>query len=512
MADPITPRAQARYAELSPIRNTALTRARDNSSLTIPGLVPEDGQDQNASFSQPYQSVGARGVNNLAAWLLVTQLPPDNPFFRLTVHQDTAQELGSGLAKVQEGLARISTKAQLLVESSAARPIIMEVFRHLIVAGNALLHIPLEGTTPRMFRLDQFVVVRDEKGNMIEAVVKEMVLPSTLPEATRTAVGIPYVAGEKEKAVELYTHIERVDDGKNLRTYQEIKGTIVPQSEGTQPYESRGWIALRWQAVPGSDYGRAMISEYYGDLLSLEELNKAMVEFAAVASRVLYIVDPNAMINIEDLASAETGDFVTGYRDRIGTLQLDKAQDFSIANTVAERIEARLSQAFMLRSGMTRDAERVTAEEIRAVAQELENALGGTYTVLSAELQLPYVRRLIYILQKKGEAPDLPESVAPVVTTGFAAMGRSHSVTKIKSFIGDLSAIFGPQVVSQRLNFEDVAMRLGESYGIEALQDIVRAAEEVEQENEAASANSAIAAAAPQIAKGAVDAINQEEQ
>src|SRR5688500_4497338 len=99
-----TPMAKARYTQLQSTRSTALNRARQNSSLTIPGLVPEDGQDANTAFQQPYQSLGARAVNNLAAWLLVTLFPPDQHFFRMSIHEDTAEELGSGLADAKTAL------------------------------------------------------------------------------------------------------------------------------------------------------------------------------------------------------------------------------------------------------------------------------------------------------------------------------------------------------------------------------------------------------------------------
>src|SRR3546814_4755557 len=79
-----------------------------------------------------------------------------------------------------------------------------------------------------------------------------------------------------------------------------------------------------------------------------------------------------------DVGSSDlTGDYVTGYVDKSKALQLDKTMDFSVASQVAERLELRLSHAFMLQSGTVRNAERVTAEEIRAMAQELENVLGG---------------------------------------------------------------------------------------------------------------------------------------
>lgn len=501
----LEPKAKARYQQLSGARQNALQRARKNSSLTIPGLVPEDGQDSNSTFSQPYQSLGARCVNNLAAWLLITLFPPDQPFSRMSIHEDTAAELGNKLSEVKAALSRISSKAHLMVETSASRPVFMEVLRHLITAGNALLHVPLDGKTPRMFRLDQYVCLRDERGGLLETVIHEKVYPSTLDEATLKACKVEVKPGEEnEKLVDLYTHVIR--DGDQMRHYQEINGVIVPQSEGGSPLESTGWLALRWQAIPGSDYGRAHVSEYVGDLMSLEDLSKAIIQFAAVASRIVFMVDPNAMIDVEELNEAETGDYVNGYVDKVQPLQLDKTMDFQVASTVAERLELRLSHAFMLQSGTVRDAERVTAEEIRAMAQELENVLGGVYTVLSAELQLPLIRRYIYILQREGEAPDLPESVTPTIVTGFEALGRNHAANKLRQWLGDLKDLFGPQAVEGFISADEVSRRLAENYGIEEIDTLIKSAEQMDADAKAGVANQAMIRAAPQLAQGVMNA------
>ncbi|EQB10415.1 portal protein [Novosphingobium lindaniclasticum] len=501
--------AKSRFTQLTSSRQSALERARSNSKLTIPGLVPDDGQDSNASFEQPYQSLGARCINNLAAWLLVTLFPPDQHFARLSVHEDTAAELGENLSTVKEALNRISSKAHLLIDTSMSRPIFMEVLRHLIVAGNALVYFALDGGAPRMFRLDQYVVLRDERGGMLEAVVFEKVYPSTLTEEVRAACKVVTEEGkENDKLVEVYTHIKRVGD--DIVHYQEINGIIVPGSEGKSPKDSSGWMALRWQAIPGSDYGRAHVSEYVGDLMSLEDLSKAIIQFAAVASRIIHIVDPNAMIDVEELAGAETGDFVTGYIDKVKALQLEKTQDFSVASAVAERLELRLSHAFMLQSGTVRQAERVTAEEIRAMAQELENVLGGVYTVLSAEFQLPLIRRILYILIRQGEAPELPKSVQPTIVTGFEALGRNHSANKLRMWMDDMVAIYGPQVIQSITDPTEVGRRFADSYGIEAVESLIKSAEAQQEEQQSAMANQAALAAAPQIAKGAADAMNME--
>lgn len=508
---PLTASARTRFNALSNARTTALDRARANSKLTIPGLVPEQGQNAGASFEQPYQSLGARAVNNLAAWLLVTLFPPDQHFFRLNIHEDTARELGSDVSEVEAALARISSKAQLLVETSASRPVFMEVMRHLVIAGNALLFFPADGAPPRMFRLDQYVVLRDERGRIIEAVIQEQVYPATLDPKVLAAAKVELKEGEGvSQTLDLFTHI-RVDGG-DIVHHQEINDIVLPGTEGKSPREKSGWMALRWQSVPGSDYGRAHVSEYIGDLLSLEDLNKAIIQFAAVAARIVYLVDPGAMVDVDDLAGAATGDFLTGYADKVQAIQLDKQADFTVASQVAERIELRLSHAFMLQSGTVRNAERVTAEEIRAMAEELENVLGGVYTVLSAEFQLPLVHRLLYILQRSREAPELPKSVLPMIVTGFEAMGRNHSANKLRAWMQDMSGIYGPEVVKQITDPSEVGRRFGVSYGIEDLGSLIKSPDVLQQEAQQEAMQQGVMAALPNAAKGAMDVARQQAE
>jgi hypothetical protein len=504
--------ASARYSMLQRERNTVLTQARAAADLTIPGLIPQQGASNPHDIAtQPYSSLGARGVNNVAAKLLLSLFPPERPFFRLDIDPETAAAMGTNLGPAQEALAGITFRAQTLIEGSGSRPLWMEVFRHLIVAGNVLVFHPDDGSVMRVWRLDQFVVRRDAQGKMLEVVIEEEVYPSELDQATLAAVQLAdkvnkdpdHAPDAVEEKVKLYTVVERVGD--KVIHYQEINDIEVPGSRGTAKADVAGWQALRWQAVPGSDYGRSMISEYAGDFLSMEDGWQAILKFAAVAARIISVVDPNAGVDIEELAAADSGDYITGFADKIQTLQLDKNQDFSTLWNVMQSIERRLSQAFLLTANTIRDAERVTAEEIRAVAQELEDSFGGTYTILSAEAQAPYARRILYILGKKGQAPKLPKTVVPQIVTGFSALGQTHEAAAIIEWLKELLDIFGPETVSAEVQFSEVALRTGTSQGITDVKGLLKSEEQKAQEQADAQNANIANGAIPQIAKGAMD-------
>jgi hypothetical protein len=85
--------AKERYNKLLTEREHYLDRAEECSELTIPSLIKPEGFTSSSDLYNPFQSVGARGVNNLASKLLLLLLPPNSPFFRLSITGDAKKEL-----------------------------------------------------------------------------------------------------------------------------------------------------------------------------------------------------------------------------------------------------------------------------------------------------------------------------------------------------------------------------------------------------------------------------------
>ena len=55
-----------RYQQLVTTRDPFLQRARDCAKVTIPSLVPDSHMGDHGRLKTPYQSIGARGLSNLA--------------------------------------------------------------------------------------------------------------------------------------------------------------------------------------------------------------------------------------------------------------------------------------------------------------------------------------------------------------------------------------------------------------------------------------------------------------
>lgn len=469
------------YENMAADRESFLTRARNCAELTIPTLMPPEGHTLSTQFTTPFQSVGARGVNNLASKLLMTLLPPNTPFFRLTIDDFDLTELGGDArGKAEEALARIERSATQEVESKAIRVPTFEALKQLITCGNVLLHMPPKSGM-KVFRLDRYVVQRDTMGNLIKIIVKESIAYDALPKDVLNALmeNPEYQVDTNKKECDIYTCVKRV--GKKFEVHQEVHNIMIPSTRGSYTEDKLPWMALRFIAVDGNDYGRSFVEEIVGDLKSLEALTGAIVEGSAASAKLLFMVRPNGTTKARSIADAPNGAIISGAAEDVTTLQAQKFNDFRVAQETMNTITERLSYSFLLNSSVQRNAERVTAEEVRFMAQELETALGGIYSVLSQEFQVPLVNLLLAKMQKEGKMPKFPrDTLKPQIVTGLEALGRGQDLNKLQQFLSMLQPL-GADVISSELNIGDYLDRLGASLGIDT-QGLVKSDEQKQQE------------------------------
>ena len=472
------------YENMAADRDAFLTRARSCAELTIPTLVPPEGHTGSTQYDTPYQSVGARGVNNLASKLLMTLLPPNQAFFRLTIDDYDLVELGGDArGKAEEALARIERSATQVIESKAIRVPTFEALKQLIVSGNALVHMPPKGGM-KVFRLDRYVVQRDTMGNVLKIITKETVAYDALPKDVLQALteNPDYELDTSKKECDIFTCVKRV--GKKFEVHQEVHDIVIESTKGSYPEDKLPWMALRFIAVDGNHYGRSFCEEIVGDLKSLEALTKAIVEGSAASSKLLFLVRPNGTTKMRSIADAPNGGIISGDANDVTTLQANKFNDFRVAQETMQKITERLSFAFLLNSSVQRQAERVTAEEVRYMAQELETALGGIYSVLSQEFQVPLVNLLLAKMLKEGKMPKFPkDTLKPQIVTGLEALGRGQDLNKLSQFLQMLQPL-GQQVIASELNIGDYLDRLGASLGIDT-QGLVKSDEQKMQEQQA---------------------------
>src|SRR6056300_1768690 len=284
--------------------------------------------------------------------------------------------------------------------------------------------------------------------------------------------------------IDLYTKVCLIGKDKYY-VCQEANEYKLPESEGYYNKDNMPWQVLRMVRQDNEDYGRGYVEEYLGDLKSLEGLSQALVESAAASSKVVFMVRPNSITRKKDLAQTRNGDIITGSSDDVAVLQAQKQYDLQVVERSIAKLEERMSYAFLLNTAIQRDAERVTAQEIRYMAQQLETAMGGIYSLLSQEFQLPLVTILMKRMSQANEIPSLPKnSVKPTIITGVEALGRGNDLQKLREFVAEVAnlAQVNPQIV-QTLNTQDLIKRIATGLGIDT-EGLIKSEEELMAEQE----------------------------
>ena len=475
----------ALYASLEPDRQPYLEVAYRSAVLTIPSLLPREGTLR-SNLPQNYQSIGARGVNNLTSKLRLTLFPVDLPFFRLSIDPFAERALVSELGEEEAAQARAEiTKSLSLIEETARvtfqtegwGPATSELLRHLVVTGNGLImEDPDRG--PQFVDMRRFVTERDPEGNLLSVVVRQEVADTVAYEIT----GIPPLSAEDlakgyVRRNYLYTGATRLPSGR-FAFHQQVNGTVVPGSEREYSPETLPILPFRFAPIYGENYGLGYVGEYDGDLLSLESLSRALVEAALAAAKLLFLVRPGSSTRPNTIATAPNGAIRTGSAEDVTVLNVQKQADLATAERRAAVIEQRLSYAFLLFSSVQRQAERVTAEEVRMAAQELEDALGGVYTSLADNLQRPIVNYLMAKMSRRNDMPRLPKSVKPMVATGLEAISRGHKAMRLLQFVQAMQTIVGPEETASALRPEVVARELAVAFQLDP-DSIIRSPEEV---------------------------------
>ena len=388
------------------------------------------------------------------------------------------EEIASIHSEMELALNKLELSILRSIETSNDRVMVHEALMHLIVGGNCLMHIADDGLL--VYPMNRYVLLRDPIGEPLCAVVKETVALDQLPAGVRDQLATdddeykdllnnsdPMPVGQLEKTVDVFTLIKW--EAESVKWHQEINKKEIDGTRGSSPKSTSPWLPLRMSSYQASSYGPGYVeSACIADLQTAEALSQAVSECALVSAQVKHLVKPSGVTNAKGLADAPNGAYVPGNPDDVFTVRTDKGSDINVAFTALQRIEQRLAASFMLAE--MRDAERVTAEEVRIQTLQTENALGNVYAILTSEFQAPYIRRRLALYMKKGGMQKLPEGlVQPMVSVGLAGVGRGNDLEKTARFINILQQSIGPEGMAKYINNTELIKRLSSSMGISPL-------------------------------------------
>lgn len=462
----------SRWNTLASKKTTILKHCEQYAAWTLPYVFPPENTTKDEELPVEVDSIGSQGVNHLANKIVSTLYPAKQLFFRLAIDQkirDTI-EAGLALASAQAGQQNDpqTIKSQLETQIQAAeelllkaekraeehldmvkyRPQAINAVKLLIITGNAMVFHPEDGGSVQVYNLRNFHVCRDCNNEMVEFMTREKKAFETFSKAVQDQLtadatfkamhktGGSSVKGyNDETEVTIYTQGRLHDDGKwHIVQYAD---EIRLDTARTYTTKELRWIPLTWNLIQGEDYGRGLVADFAGAFHSLMILNNSLLNIAAIAGDIKIYVKPNSLIDVVQVQNSPPGSYHSGNPEDVGTGQFQHMQQVQFLQDMIARYEKQIAQAFMLTQQLRRDAERVTAEEIRQDVDELETSNSGVYSRLAADWQT----QTAFIALEDTDFDGIGNGVEPRVITGMDSLSRSGEAYNMRLFLADVGLL-----------------------------------------------------------------------
>lgn len=447
-----------RFQQLDGQRRGFLGRCEVYAGYTLPKIcLPDEFHQNNQQMSHDFQAVGAQAVNHLSNKMMLALFAPSRPFFRLDANEATKAEMDALEVPPQEVtdiLAQAEKAAVTELDRRALRPKLYEALKHLIITGNVLMC--LEPDTIRVIGLKRYVVRRSLSGKVAELVIVDKVLFDELEPDVQAEINAKFGGYTEDRKVHYYRWIKLNDDGDYTMTQWVDSFKLSEDFDGKWPEKDMPYRVMTWDLADGQDYGTGLVEDYSNDFSGLSALSKSQIQGAILASEFRWLVNPAGFTRVEDFAETPNGGAMPGLKDDVTIVESGKSRDLQITNAMASEYINRIGRGFLLGSVLVRDAERVTAEEIRMTATELETGLGGGYSRIAVDFQGPLARWLLFSIRI-----PLDERFEITVVTGLDALSRSGDLDDLKLWLNDMALLNSlPEGLQAQLQMDQIAIAL----------------------------------------------------
>jgi hypothetical protein len=439
------------------------TRNEKYAKWTLPYIYPREEQKTD-ELDTDLDSVGARAVNHLSNKLVETLFPTFRSFLKLEVSHLALQELKEAevpLDVLDKALVQGEKNALRALDRMGHRTAATLGAKHLIITGNTLMYYP-DSKRAQVYGTRDYCVSRDLSGEVLEMITRDIKAFETFTsdvQAKLKASGgeIKYEDGTN---VTLYTQIKLEDDKFVVTQAADMIDLQIPVNSYAK--KDLPWVPLVWNLSRGDDYGRGLVEDYRGAFNALDVLSTSLLEGIISAATVKFLVNPASVVDVAKMNSAPSGSYHVGRDGDIVAVKSDKHLDFQNVRVVIQDYTGQLSSAFLLNS--TRNAERVTAEEIRDDARELETSFGGLYSRFTEDWQ----ERVARLVLSRQDIMVSDQTIFPVIVTGLDTLSRLGDIDNYRFFVEDLSLIGSlPEYMQAYMKVPELMTWVGNNRGVD---------------------------------------------
>lgn len=451
------------WSKLDGRRQPMIDRAERYAALTIPTVCLPDGFiPESMDITHDWQSLGAQATNHVVNKLMTAMFAPSRPFFRVAEGKRTkamAAKLGLSETALADTLANMERTSSKALDERGQRPKLYTVMRHLVVAGNVLLI--LDNDQLRTMGLKYYCVRRNYQGKVVQLVIREKMRFCDLDEKVQALWSTKY---QKDDECYYYKLINYHSRGGYHMTQWVDEARLPKEWEARWTEDKFPYLALTWNLADESDYGTGLVEDYAGDFEALSQLSEAIVTGGVIGTEFRWVNNPNGLTSIEDFRNSVNGDTISGNAKDVTAIAPPVTEGVKVAQAVAQEYVQRISRGFLMTSAVTRNAERVTAEEVRMNALELEGAFGGTYSSLAPQVQKPIAQWMLATADFDVKGSDLNI----VIVTGLDALSRNGELESLDVAFTKLAKFAtAPEPLLQRTKWQELSDFIGQGCGID---------------------------------------------
>ncbi len=438
----IVQRISDTWAAMTADKGDLIERSEEYARWTIPAVMPPEGFEGQEQ-SKGNVPTGARLVNHLANRIVEVLFPISRPFFtvamtpeaKMEVEQELGEQQSGEMAEaVRDATSRLEEVAIRKLKLTEYRPVAILAAKHLIVTGNVLLRRMEDGSRV-VYPVNRYGVERDILGAERKVVLCEKKRFSTFDEETQQSIREVHPNVKDEDDMELLTMYEYV--GKRWKITQEADS--VPLDTETYLNDADyDLLVLDWSLHPGEHYGRGLVEDYATTFHNVDVCTEALMDLTAIVADIKFLVRPGSPLSMDlaALNAAPRGTYWPGNAEDISVPEMRARGDLGTINELISKWEGELAQAFLMSN--VRDAERVTAAEIRMLANELESAFGGLYSQLAQSWQQREAEYAISQVDFAAEIGKDSSTFEVLVTTGLESLSREGQIDNLRLAVGDL--------------------------------------------------------------------------
>lgn len=475
-------------------------RCETYARWTLDAICPEDGVEH-TEYVSSYVLIGPRLVNTLSNKVVESMFPHSRAFFAVGLDAETEakllkeageEALAGAMQDIRKESRSIEKRGMAMLDVVAYRPVAVQAAQHIIITGNACVR-RLEDQTRVVYGIKDFCVRRKINGDPIEAILRDSVLVSELPKELQELVRVKVKAKSTSPTTtddvncELLTKFIEVTVGQNKvwREFQEVEGVPVNSGRHLRQYSQVDFplIFPVWSLSRGEHYARGLVEEHSKVFHNLDRTTESLFDMFEIAADIKFLVRPDSIIDIATLNEGKRGSYHQGNKDDISVPELDKRSDLQIMLQSAERMERELAAAFLLTAAGIRDAERVTAYEVREIALELETAYGGLYSKLALAWQRKEAEWVVSQLKVQTIGKDKLFKVT--ITTGMESLSKEGELQNFREALSDLQLFHQvPDDMRRGINPIKVAQFLFGQRNVK-FEEFMFTAEEMQQQQQA---------------------------